>query len=98
MVETNRRRKLQQEYNEVHGIQPETIYKTMEEIIKTTAVADAKSGNDEMPILNTIAKMDQSTVVEELKQAMYEAASNLEFEKAAALRDQINQLESQPVK
>ena len=96
--ETTRRRALQQEYNELHGIEPETVYKSVEEIIKTTAVADVKSVDDDMPILNTIAKMDQSTVLEELKRAMYEAAANLEFEKAAKLRDEINRLESQPVK
>ena len=98
MDETNRRRTLQQEYNELNGIEPETVYKSIEEIIKTTAVADVKSVDDDMPILNTIAKMDQSTVLEELKHAMYEAAANLEFEKAARLRDEINRLESQPVK
>ncbi len=96
MEETNRRRTLQQEYNELNGIEPETVYKSIEEIIKTTAVADVKAVDDDMPILNTIAKMDQSTVVEELKHAMYEAAANLEFEKAARLRDEINRLESQP--
>ncbi|MDE2825554.1 MAG: excinuclease ABC subunit UvrB, partial [Gemmatimonadota bacterium] len=98
MEETNRRRVLQQEYNELNGIEPETVYKSIEEIIKTTAVADVKAVDDDMPILNTIAKMDQSTVVEELKTAMYEAAANLEFEKAARLRDEINRLESQPTK
>ena len=98
MDETNRRRTLQQEFNELNGIEPETVYKSIEEIIKTTAVADVKSVDDDMPILNTIAKMDQSTVLEELKHAMYEAAANLEFEKAARLRDEINRLESQPVK
>jgi len=98
MDETNRRRTLQHEYNELNGIEPETVYKSIEEIIKTTAVADVKSVDDDMPILNTIAKMDQSTVLEELKHAMYEAAANLEFEKAARLRDEINRLESQPVK
>ena len=96
--ETTRRRTLQHEYNELHGIEPETVYKSIEEIIRTTAVADVKSVDDDMPILNTIARMDQSTVVEELKHAMYEAAANLEFEKAAKLRDEINRLESQPVK
>ena len=98
MEETNRRRVLQQEFNELNGIEPETVYKSIEEIIKTTAVADVKAVDDDMPILNTIAKMDQSTVLEELKHAMYEAAANLEFEKAARLRDEINRLESQPTK
>ncbi|MYI98850.1 MAG: excinuclease ABC subunit B, partial [Gemmatimonadetes bacterium] len=98
MEETNRRRVLQQEFNELNGIEPETVYKSIEEIIQTTAVADVKAVDDDMPILNTIAKMDQSTVLEELKHAMYEAAANLEFEKAARLRDEINRLESQPTK
>ena len=98
MDETDRRRTLQHEYNTLHGIEPETVYKSIEEIIKATAVADVKAVDDDMPILNTIARMDQSTVLEELKHAMYEAAANLEFEKAAKLRDEINRLESQPVK
>ena len=46
--ETNRRRALQEEYNIIHGITPETLYKTREEILQTTAVADEKA--EELPI------------------------------------------------
>jgi excinuclease ABC subunit B len=96
MDETNRRRVLQKEYNDLHGIEPETIYKSIDEIMKTTMVADARRVEEEMPILNTIAKMDRGALLDELRQAMHEAAANLEFEKAARLRDEISRLEAQP--
>ncbi|MEE2709112.1 MAG: excinuclease ABC subunit UvrB [Gemmatimonadota bacterium] len=94
--ETNRRRTIQEQYNKEHGIVPETVYKSIEEIIRTTSVADARSVKEEMPILNTIAKMDRGALIDELRHAMHEAAANLEFEKAAKLRDEIAKLESQP--
>jgi excinuclease ABC subunit B len=93
--ETKRRRALQQEYNEQNGIVPETIYKSIEEIMRTTSVADVRAVEETMPVLNTLAQMDRSSLVEELRQAMYEAAANLEFEKAARLRDEIARLEAQ---
>ena len=96
MDETDRRRILQTAYNEEHGIVPETIYKSIDEIMRITVVADARAVQEEMPILNTLAKMDRSALVEELRRAMYDAAANLEFEKAAKLRDEIGRLESQP--
>ena len=94
--ETNRRRTIQEQYNKEHGIVPETVYKSVEEIMRITSVADARSVNEEMPILNTIAKMDRGALIDELRHAMHEAAANLEFEKAAKLRDEIAKLESQP--
>ena len=62
----------------------------------TTSVADARTVEEEMPILNTLAKMDRGALLEELRSAMHEAAANLEFEKAAKLRDEIGRLEAQP--
>jgi len=94
--ETNRRRTIQEQYNKEHGIVPETVYKSVEEIMRITSVADARSVKEEMPILNTIAKMDRGALIDELRHAMHEAAANLEFEKAAKLRDEIAKLESQP--
>jgi len=96
MDETKRRRVLQREYNDLHGIEPETIYKSIDEIMRTTMVADVRTVKEEMPILNTIAKMDRGALLDELRQAMHEAAANLEFEKAARLRDEISRLEAQP--
>ena len=98
MDETDRRRITQTAYNEEHGIVPETIYKSIDEIMRITVVADARAVQEELPILNLLAKMDRGTLVEELRSAMYEAAANLEFEKAAKLRDEISRLEAQPSK
>ena len=94
--ETNRRRQRQRQYNEAHGIVPETIYKSIDEIMRTTAVADIRAVEEEMPILSTIAKMDRGALLDELRHAMHEAAANLDFEKAAKLRDEIARLEAQP--
>lgn len=96
MDETTRRRALQAEYNEANGIIPTTIYKSIDEIMLTTSVADARTVEEEMPILNTLAKMDRGALLEEMRSAMHEAAANLEFEKAAKLRDEIGRLEAQP--
>ncbi|MDE2797965.1 MAG: excinuclease ABC subunit UvrB [Gemmatimonadota bacterium] len=96
--ETNRRRALQEEYNLIHGITPETLYKTREEILQTTAVADEKA--DELPMVaeESPEYMDGANrldIIEELTRKMGEAAENLEFEKAAQYRDEIARLKSE---
>ena len=96
--ETDRRRTLQKDYNETHGITPRTIYKTREEILQTTAVADerpedlpmaAEEGADYLVGTNLI------DLIDELTRKMGEAAENLEFEKAAEYRDEIARLKAQ---
>ncbi|KPL03787.1 MAG: excinuclease ABC subunit B [candidate division Zixibacteria bacterium SM23_73_2] len=91
--ETERRRKIQKEYNEKHGIKPKTIYKSREEILKTTAFADSRSSSqvkeERMDYLKQMGMEDQLSY---LKKAMKEAAKNLEFEKAAFYRDQIQKI------
>ena len=96
--ETNRRRALQEEYNIIHGITPETLYKTREEILQTTAVADEKA--DELPMVaeESPEYMDGANrldIIEELTRKMGEAAENLEFEKAAQYRDEIARLKAE---
>ena len=96
--ETNRRRALQEEYNIIHGITPETLYKTREEILQTTAVADEKA--EELPMVAEEAPeyMDGANrldIIEELTRKMGEAAENLEFEKAAQYRDEIARLKAE---
>ena len=96
--ETNRRRALQEEYNIIHGITPETLYKTREEILQTTAVADEKA--EELPMVaeESPEYMDGANrldIIEELTRKMGEAAENLEFEKAAQYRDEIARLKSE---
>ena len=85
--ETNRRRKIQQEYNEKNGIIPTTIKKGIHDIIKASIVFEDKAKyniSDEDNIDDLIAK---------LTDRMVEAAQDLNFEEAAKLRDQIKELE-----
>jgi excinuclease ABC subunit B len=87
MGETNRRRKIQLAYNKQHGIVPQTIIKTAEEILQATFVADSARETAEP------AQMIESTSYEEmlaaLEREMVAAARDLEFEKAASLRDRM---------
>lgn len=86
--ETNRRRKLQKEYNEAHGITPQTIKKSVRDTIKATIVEDIQNEYD--------IKEDEDIkdVIEKLSKEMLNYAQNLEFEKAAELRDKIKELEN----
>ena len=96
--ETNRRRALQEDYNIIHGITPETLYKTREEILQTTAVADEKA--EELPMVaeespEYLDGTNRLDIIEELTRKMGEAAENLEFEKAAQYRDEIARLKAE---
>ena len=92
--ETNRRRELQRKYNEEHGITPKTIYKSVEEVLGATRVADSRSTKwekrrtRELPL----TRMERESLIEELEREMEEAAKRLEFEYAAELRDEIERL------
>lgn len=101
ITETNRRRKLQQEYNEQNGIVPATIYKSMEDIMSSTSIADIRKKEEKEsygfskvaePILKYMDKEQKEDLVEQLTVEMHNAAKDLEFEKAANLRDEINKL------
>lgn len=95
--ETDRRRQVQQAYNERLGVVPETVYKSRDEILQTTAVADARQ--EEMPAAAEEASRyeagaDIMDVIAELEDKMARAAAELAFERAAEYRDRINQLKS----
>lgn len=91
--ETNRRRKIQQEYNEKHGITPRTIYKSKEEILRTTTFADSRTASTlKEERMNYLKEMGVEDQLSHLQKAMREAAKNLEFEKAAFYRDEIEKL------
>jgi excinuclease ABC subunit B len=93
--ETDRRRKLQDEYNKKHGIIPQTIYKTREEILKTTAFADSRTTSPaKEEKLDFLEKLSLEDKIRELQKAMKQSASNLEFEKAAFFRDELAKLVS----
>jgi excinuclease ABC subunit B len=90
IAETNRRREKQVEYNKEHGITPETIRKTREEIMRATAFADAKTEVE--PEFEKPSHFDDMTNEDKLNfmtRAMKNAADNLEFEMAAQIRDEI---------
>ncbi len=99
--ETNRRRKIQLEYNIEHNISPRTIYKSMEEIMSSTSIADVRKKEEKdtfsfskvaEPILKYMNSDQKRDLIEQLTEQMYQAAKDLEFEKAAALRDEVNKL------
>ncbi len=101
IAETNRRRKLQQEYNEKNGIVPATIYKSMEDILSSTSIADIRKKEEKEtygfskvaePVLKYMNKEQKEDLVEQLTEEMHKAAKDLEFEKAANLRDEIHKL------
>jgi len=91
--ETERRREKQLEYNEKHDIEPETIKK---EITDIAQLIDPDSSKEvEVPDEEEVEEMEESEVfmvVERLEKSMNEAAERLEFEKAAAYRDEIEEL------
>ncbi|OVE78979.1 excinuclease ABC subunit B [bacterium I07] len=89
--ETERRREIQRRYNQEHGITPETIYKTTEEIMALTSVADVRSGSFVSERSHdSLSKMEREEQVELLEREMLSAAQKLEFERAAELRDEID--------
>lgn len=87
--ETNRRRKLQQEYNKKHGITPKTISKSIREVLQATEEAPDVSAKD----IKISKSMDINMQIEILSEQMRLAASELRFEDAAKLRDKIRALD-----
>ena len=98
IVETQRRRKIQGKYNEKKGITPSTISKSIENILSSTSVADSIQDDNNI-IANRkgddFSKMDKKLAVDMMRKEMIEASENLEFEKAAKLRDEIKKLEKE---
>ncbi len=94
--ETNRRRDKQQAFNAEHGIVPETIYRSREEILQASSVLESVRGAAGSAVAEEPVTYDGSENVEELladlEKQMKSAAANLDFEKAAHLRDEITRL------
>ncbi|HAY35022.1 MAG TPA: excinuclease ABC subunit UvrB [Ignavibacteria bacterium] len=107
--ETARRREIQIQYNKEHKITPETVLKTLEEIMSATIVADSKSNNEYNkkgkeekksalsiitdPVNKKINSEQRKELIEQLRKEMINAAKDLEFERAAELRDEILKLD-----
>ena len=101
MDETYRRRRKQEAYNAEYAIVPETIYRSREEILQATSVLESVRGvAPELaaePTVDYREIADQAELLADLEQQMKAAAANLEFEKAAHLRDEITRLKEQQV-
>ncbi len=111
MDETGRRREIQLSYNEEHGITPTTVYKSLEDIMRGTVIAEERadyqaqggryySGPEQLgpivdPVVKHLTEDQKRDLVKQMRKEMIAAAENLEFEKAAELRDSIAQIEKQ---
>ncbi|HQT92607.1 MAG TPA: UvrB/UvrC motif-containing protein, partial [Candidatus Kryptobacter bacterium] len=103
MDETGRRRKIQTDYNVEHDITPKSIVKSTEEIMASTAIADVRADGEEKtrrlqqasvsePQQKYLTDQQKVELVDRLTREMYQAAKDLDFEKAAELRDEIHRL------
>ena len=93
MDETNRRRAIQQQYNAERGITPQTVVRAIRsgieaEVKARRVAAEAVRANEE--------QLDQTEIIKLLEEEMLEAARNLEFERAAQLRDKLNEMKGAP--
>lgn len=86
--ETNRRRKIQSEYNEEHNIIPKTIVKDIRDVIEATKVIE----DEEEYVANKMSKDEMIEIIKGLESEMLKEAESLNFEKAAELRDKANEL------
>lgn len=117
--ETKRRRKVQEEYNEKHGITPETIKKELKPLVDPALISNqsfdfARPGEEvdddalevikvaeegiqykASPAMKEVTFENKDKLIEHLRETMYHAAKNMEFEEAARIRDQIAQLEDE---
>ena len=92
--ETNRRRKIQMEYNEKHNIVPQTIKKEIPDLIQATIVTDEQADYDK-PALDKLSKKERQQIIDELEAEMKQAARDLQFERAAELRDMMLELKAE---
>lgn len=92
ITENNRRRRIQQEYNEKHGIKPTTIRKEIRSIVETLMQIEPKD-EERIEVPDDLTSQDILYVIDDLKEKMAEAAGALDFEKAALYRDKIKELE-----
>ncbi|MCS6903429.1 MAG: helicase-related protein, partial [Candidatus Bipolaricaulota bacterium] len=93
IAETQRRRRLQLEYNQKHGITPETVKKAIKEFMPELArerAEEKEKKNKKKLVVKTPAEL--ADLIQELEQEMYAAAKRLDFERAAQLRDEIKEL------
>lgn len=91
--ETNRRRAIQQKYNEEHGITPATIKKAVRDLISISKAADAVQ--DDEKELESMSRKELEKLASEIEKKMHKAAAELDFETAASLRDRMIEIKKQ---
>ena len=99
LIDTSKeRRMIQDEFNKKNNITPKTIFKSVDKILDSTSVANSLENKEDVfvPIVdkNQLPVEDKEMILEELRKAMLVAAEKLEFEKAARIRDEINEFET----
>ncbi|TAL67699.1 MAG: excinuclease ABC subunit UvrB [Bacteroidetes bacterium] len=108
LEETNRRREMQIQYNTEHNINPQTVYKSLDEILSATSVADIQVQREKRleyieekkirkaaePLVKYLTNEQRGELTEQLFLEMKEAARQLDFERAAELRDEIQRLKA----
>ena len=93
--ETKRRRSIQEEYNEKHGITPMTIQKEIRDVIRATQVAEDEEQYKPSSKYKKLSKKEKEKVIKEMEKEMKEAAKALNFERAAELRDLVLELKAE---
>ncbi len=94
--ETTRRREIQIEHNKINNIVPKTVYKSMDDVLHSTAVADSYKDDQDFGSrkrLSDFEKMDKQMALDMMREEMLEAANELDFEHAAIMRDEIKKIE-----
>jgi excinuclease ABC subunit B len=98
IAETERRRKMQIQYNQAHGITPQTIRKAVVDILERKREEKRKTERITLEVLeksyNLLIPKERAALVRALEAQMVEHAKNLEFEAAALIRDEIQRIQS----
>ena len=99
--ESDRRRNIQIAHNKIFGIIPKTVKKTTDDVLLSTSVADTRKIND-LPKtsyeLDVLSSLDLDIALDIMTNEMLEAADNHDFEKAAIIRDEIENLQTKMIK
>ncbi|OIK16373.1 excinuclease ABC subunit B [Bacillus sp. MUM 116] len=93
--ETKRRRAIQEEYNQKHGITPQTIQKDIRDVIRATHAAEEQEEYKPTAALGKMSKKEKERLIADMEKEMKEAAKALNFERAAELRDLILELKAE---
>jgi excinuclease ABC subunit B len=93
--ETKRRRAIQEEYNQRHGITPQTIQKGIRDVIRATHAAEEQEDYQPAAALGKLTKKEREQLIADMEKEMKEAAKELNFERAAELRDLILELKAE---